>query len=71
MAAKAVWSMDVTKKSRDAKTGKAILSADLMDAGVLQGHLSVTITPERVMRLDWVAADGVPALTGFEAWSTT
>jgi len=68
--AAAVWSMNVVSKTRDTATGTAKLVADLLDAGVVQGHVTVTITADRGMRFDWTGAPGKPALTGLECWSS-
>jgi len=67
----AVWSMNVVSKTRNAQTGTAKLVADLLDAGVVQGQVTVTITEDRGMRFDWTGLPGKPGLSMLEAWATS
>lgn len=65
---RAAWSLTLRRRSVD-PDGTAHVHAELRDQGVIAGELVVTMTPERALRLEWVAAPGAEPLSDLQAWA--
>lgn len=68
--AKAQWTVDrrTVTASTDAD-GTQHASVPLLDDGVKQGTLQLTMTADRALTVEWVQEPGAAGLSDFRAWS--
>lgn len=65
----AQWSIDKRLITTSHTDGTQSVSVPLLDGGVKAGTLTLSMTADRHLRVDWDGEPGAEPLAGFEAWS--